>query len=163
MVYQDGPPVAHTGGFDEPTCHACHFGSDLNAPGGEFNLSFPATYVPGDTHLVSISQQHAEMKIGGFQLASRLVGGEQAGLFLEPDSTLEITVSESGIQYVHHSQVGSKVKADGAIGWSFRWVAPDTVAGPVIVHAVANAANGDDSEFGDFVYQTSVTIHTARP
>jgi len=32
--FPDGPPPAHTGGFGEPTCRACHFDGDLNAEGG---------------------------------------------------------------------------------------------------------------------------------
>ena len=43
-VYAEHPPLGHTGGFGEPTCHACHFGGEVN--GGDGTLAVDAAVNP---------------------------------------------------------------------------------------------------------------------
>jgi len=51
----DGPPVAHTGGFGEPTCQACHQGEPLNAPGGSLRIEgLPQRYEPGRAYTLTM-------------------------------------------------------------------------------------------------------------
>jgi hypothetical protein len=53
--------------------------------------------------------------------------------------------------------------ADNAGGWRVEWTAPDDAAGAVIFHVAANAANGDKSESGDFIYTTEVRASMRQP
>ena len=47
----DGPPIAHTGGFGEPTCRVCHQGQPLNAAGGTLRVEgLPGRYEAGRTY-----------------------------------------------------------------------------------------------------------------
>lgn len=146
--YPDPPPPAHTGGFGEPTCHACHFDGPLNAPEGTFRVTgVPDRYTAGARYALTVSLTHPQMQRGGFQLAARRANGTQAGHFPPADGlTVDTAV---GIAYVRPTTIPW---AADTSRWTFTWTAPDTTAGPVAFHAAANAANGDDSDFGDFIY-----------
>jgi hypothetical protein len=51
------------------------------------------------------------------------------------------------------------VSADTA-RWRLLWTAPND-GGTIVFHAVANAANADDSPLGDFVYAASASSRPA--
>src|SRR5919106_6886502 len=90
--YRDGPPLAHTGGFGEPTCRACHADNHLNDPAGSLSITgVPAVYAPGDTHRVTIFLRRAGMRRAGFQLSARFSDGRQAGALRVVDSMATIT------------------------------------------------------------------------
>jgi hypothetical protein len=42
--------------------------------------------------------------------------------------------------------------------FTFTWVAPPTPVGEIVVNAAANAANGDASPVGDYIYSTSLSM-----
>lgn len=156
--YQDGPPVAHTGGFGEPTCHGCHFDAEPNAPGGELALSgIPSVYRPGQTYHLTVSLRYGEMEAGGFQLSARFAEGDargrQAGSFHALDDRAKVTENaRSGVQYAGHTRAGIRLPAGHATTWTLEWTAPFEASGPVAFHAAANAGNGDESQFGDRIY-----------
>ena len=78
--YPEGPPPAHTGGFGEPTCQACHADNPLNAPGGSLALrGLPAVYAPATAYRVTITLRRPGLGRAGFQLAARFATGDQAG------------------------------------------------------------------------------------
>jgi hypothetical protein len=62
---------------------------------------------------------------------------------------------QSGVQYAGQRQTGSSVGEAASARWTIEWTAPDH-GGPVIFHAAANAADGNESADGDFVYTTTV-------
>ncbi len=159
--YRDGPPPAHTGGFDEPTCQACHFDGPLNAPGGHLTLDgVPEAYVAGRTYRLTVTLHRPAMAAGGFELAARLAeSGLQAGAFDVAGGRVRLTgVDTSAVQYAVHTRAGTTPSAPDTARWSLVWHAPPGPAGPVVFHLAANAANDDDSEFGDFIYLTSRTV-----
>lgn len=72
VPYRENPPVAHTGGFGEPTCRVCHFDGPLDPPGGELEVEgLPPGYEPGRTYPLTITLRHPELEAGGFELAVR--------------------------------------------------------------------------------------------
>lgn len=153
-AYAEHPPVGHTGGFNEPTCHACHFGGELNAGEGELSVEgLPSGVQPGATYQLTFTLR-AEMERSGFMGAVRFADGTQAGSLTPVDTsrvTVE-TVDSTGVQYAYHTLTGTEVSGASA-EWSVEWTLPEQVsADSVVVHVSANAANGDDSEFGDDVY-----------
>ena len=157
LRYSDGPPPAHTGGFGEPTCRACHFDAPLNDAGGRLTLEgLPKGYAPGQTYRLRITVAHPSLAAGGFQLSARFPDGAQAGAF-DVDTTRIRThrVDTSGVVYVSHAKAGMRPAAPDTARWSLRWRAPER-PDSVRFHLAANAANGDDSEFGDFIF-----THTA--
>ena len=153
--YPEEMPPAHTGGFGEPTCLQCHFDGTLNEPGGELRVDgIPGAYAPGETYTLEVHVAHEEMERGGFQMAARFAEGEhegeQAGHFAADADEGEVAVDlANGVEYVR--QRASEPAPDSA-RWLVRWTAPDTAQGPVAFHAAANASNGDESPFGDYVY-----------
>ena len=44
--------------------------------------------------------------------------------------------------------------------WVLDWQAPSKKAGAVKINVAANAANGDDSEFGDLIYAHAYILRT---
>ena len=156
-MYHDAPPPAHTGGFGEPTCHSCHFDNPLNAPGGEVSIrGLPSQFFPDSTYLLTISLSKRGLQRGGFQLSTRHQTGEQAGSLtpMNPSSQI-LTSSDSAIQYITHTPEGTRPLAPDTARWAFAWTAPTPPDKPVVFHLAANASNGDDSEFGDFIYLLS--------
>lgn len=149
------PPPAHTGGFGEPTCESCHMGNALNDAAGAVELrGIPAAgYEPGRTYRVTVVVRRPGMGAGGFEIAARgLAGadsGRAAGTWQALDERVAVT-PQNGIPYAHHTEPGAEPAADSA-AWTLAWTAPAT-AGRIVFHVAANAANGDRSQFDDYVY-----------
>ncbi len=160
--YPDYAVPAHTGGFGEPTCQACHFDGDLNAPGGTLRIEgWSEKPVPGESYELTVRLIRADMVRAGFQLAIRTAAGTQAGTLEPADARSTVTKGPGGVLYVHHLPDGTGLTADEAAAWRLVWTAPDTV-GRLVAHVVANAANGDASEFGDTIYADSLQAEIRR-
>jgi hypothetical protein len=156
----DYPPLAHTGGFGEPTCQACHMGEALNAAGGTLRIEgAPETWRPGERYRLVVVLQRDSLARGGFELAARfLSGGGQAGSLSVADTTLARVTADTAthVQFAHHSMAGTRGGAPGEKRWVVTWRAP-AHGGPVAFHAAAVAANDDDSNLGDLVYTATAT------
>lgn len=148
-LFPDDPPPAHTGGFGEPTCLVCHFDNELDDGEAIFEIRGLAEVVGGRSYDVELILVREEMLRAGFQLSVRDGDGADAGL-LEPIDPSTTTSSGRGITYLQQTIDGAAVEGDSTI-WRFRWTAPDDL-GEAVFHAAGNAANGDESQFGDFVY-----------
>lgn len=159
--YSDRPPLQHTGGFGEPTCHRCHFDNPVNADSEALQLDgLPEHYAPGARYPLSIVLASEGLQRAGFQLAARFAEGDgagsQAGKLMGSGTDVQVREAATGVLYAHHTKAGSQSHGPGRASWSVVWRAPEAAKhAPVAFHLVANAANGDDSEFGDHV-------HTAR-
>jgi hypothetical protein len=159
-AYPSGPPPAHTGGFGEPTCALCHFGAPVNAPGGRLTVDgVPGAYRAGERYRLTVCVEKPELAAGGFQLAARFADGAQAGSLRPVDGRAQVVAGRGGVQYAGHTEEGAASAGDARIAWEVEWTAPEAAAGPVSFHASANAANGDGSALGDFVYTLE---HTSR-
>jgi hypothetical protein len=157
-AFLDGPPPGYTGGFGEPTCALCHFGSAVNEAGGTLSLAgVPDTYHRGERYRITVSLARGDLQRGGFSLSARFAegaaAGRQAGTFRAPDERVKVVEgTPGGVQYAGHARPGVQPAAPGRIEWTVEWTAPDSAAGPVVFHAAANSADGDESQFGDLVY-----------
>ena len=158
--YTDGPPPGHTGGFNEPTCRACHSDNPLNQDEGALELSgAPDVYTPGQSYTLTVELTRPGLRTAGFQLAARHGEGDRAGLQAGELRAIDEWVQviegiESAISYAQHTGGGTSLVAD-TVRWSIEWRAPDRPGGAVIFDVAANASNDDASEFGDFIYATS--------
>ena len=157
-AYPEAPPVAHTGGFGEPTCQKCHFDLPMNAPGGSLTLGgVPEVYAAGARYLLSIQLTRPAMGRGGVQVAARFAdgvqAGQQAGTLQPVDDRLEVVLDDSSaVAYAHHTKAGTLLAAPDTARWTVAWTAPEAADGRIVFHLTANAANDDASEFGDYVY-----------
>jgi hypothetical protein len=152
--YAEGAPPGFSGGFKEDSCHACHFHETLNTGGGRLTLEgVPAAFVAGGRYVLTVTLTRSAMKRAGFQLAVRFKDdGAQAGaLAAGAEEQARVSVeSQGGVQYAGQKQAGAIVDADTA-RWTIEWTAPPR-GGAVIFHVAANAADGNESTDGDFVY-----------
>lgn len=154
LGYAEHPPLAHTGGFGEPTCRACHVGEDGNGGDGSLVVNgLPDAPRPGHTYRLSV-QLVAPMKRAGFMLAVRHPDRTQAGRLssLETGRVAVHTVDSTGVQYAHHTLKGTTLPESDRATWHVRWTAPDVPGDTALIHVAANAANDDASEFGDKIY-----------
>lgn len=141
-LYPANPPTAHTGGFGERSCQTCHREEDADSGVGSVTL---ATDPDG---WIAVEMTHPGMVKAGFQLTARFEDGTQAGAFTA-DGDAYAVEEKDGIQYAAQTDAGSRV-SDGRVGWRIRWTPPAT--GPVRLHVSAVAGDGDESQFGDWVY-----------
>jgi hypothetical protein len=146
--------LGFSGGFGEDHCQACHSGENLNSSRGSLTTSAPARYEGGQTYAVTITLKRPRMAMGGFVFTARYEDDStQAGTLAVADSLKDRVkvVIDRGVQYAYHSRPGTELSAAGVARWTLLWTAP---AGnrPVVFNAAANAANGDDTPGGDFIY-----------
>jgi hypothetical protein len=162
-AYAEGAPPGFSGGFQEDSCHACHFDAKPNAGPGRVTIEgVPAAFAPGERYTLTITLQRASMKLAGFQLAARFKdSGAQAGTIAPGPGDGERAgfESQAGIQYAGQKKAGAAVAGD-ATQWTIEWTAPKS-GGPVIFHVAANAADGNERADGDFVY--TATAESAPP
>jgi hypothetical protein len=165
-AYAEGAPPGFSGGFKEDSCHACHFHEQLNSGGGRVMIEgMPASFEAGQRYTLTVTLTRAGMKRAGFQLATRFKDtGAQAGTLAPgPGEGERVRVeSQSGVQYASQKKGGSSVSAADATRWTLEWIAPDR-GGPVIVHVSANAADGNESADGDFVYTAASESASTPP
>lgn len=165
-AYRDGPPPGHTGGFGEPLCSECHFGSSMDTDAGSLTHQIPASFEADERYTLVVELEHPEMAAAGFQLAIRFAAGRragvQAGRLESGGPRTAVTVdTTTGVHYGHHTVPGTTLSDPGRARWRLVWIAPDTVA-DVVVHIAANAADDDASEFGDGIFSTAARV-TAGP
>jgi len=158
--YLDGAPPGFSGGFGEDSCLECHFDEDLNQPPGRLILSgVPASYTPGETYPLSISLTRPGLVLAGFQLTSRFEDGTQAGMLAPPSGGDErVAISsdtDTRVLYAHQRGTAAEPAAPAAARWTVSWTAPEADARAVLFHVAANAADGDGSASGDYVYTTA--------
>jgi hypothetical protein len=156
--YAEGAPPGFSGGFKEDSCHACHFHAPPNSDGGRVTIEgVPATFVSGERYTLTVTLTRSGMKRAGFQLAVRFKdSGAQAGTLGPGNGEGErVGVDRQGsVQYAGQKGAGSLVGTADSARWTIEWTAPDR-GGPVIFHVSANAADGNESADGDFVYTTT--------
>jgi hypothetical protein len=161
----NGPPLAHSGGFGEPTCRACHFDRPLNEAGGSLALEgLPERWIAGEQASLEVVLSRPQLARAGFQLSVRFSDGEragqQAGRFRAEGKRVTVrTDTVTDVDYAQHTRAGTKVFASGPARWRVMWEAPAAGAS-VTFHVAGNASNDDDSEFGDSIYTTRYTIDT---
>ncbi len=166
-AFPDGPFPRLTGGFGEETCLNCHNSFELNAGralGGTFQIeNVPRTYQAGQSYTLSVLISQPGQRRWGFELSSRFAeDGRQAGR-LQPDDELTQVRPAGGVQYIEHTEAGSrKGTADGPVEFQFTWIAPDPAQGPVLFNAAGNAANSNDKTDGDFVYTAGAYSATSE-
>lgn len=155
-THPEGAPPAHTGGFGEPTCISCHFGHELAEPGATLRLEgVPDAYTPGERYTLHVVLAMDGLPRGGFQLTARFADGELAGQqagTLHPADDRAIAVDFDAVTYASHSYDGTYPTTPDTLRWPLHWTAPETASADIVFHLVANAADDDESPFGDRIY-----------
>lgn len=158
QTYAGGAPPNWNGApGSNGTCVACHSGADVNSGTGAVTLAAPATFAPGDTlELVvavdNTTEPNPERRQGFLISVHDAASGEHAGqlVVLDPMTTQPAQGDEN---FLTQTPVGSTVAE-----WAMQWVAPEDAPDSVTVYVAANAANGNGSPSGDFIYTTTAAL-----
>jgi hypothetical protein len=156
-----GPPNGVTGAPGEGTCANCH--GNLNTGSGSVGLTLPGEYTPGDTVSVAIALQQTGQQRWGFEITVLNYINMPAGNLMVTDAArTQLSIAGNGRQYVKHTSTGTDNGVlNVAPGWSLKWASPASPAGPVTFYVAGNAANGNGSSSGDFIYTTSQVLPQA--
>jgi hypothetical protein len=151
-AYDARPPLAHTGGFGEPSCRECHFDGPAPPPEMLSLGGVPERYQAGVVYPLEIAILDTTARVGGFQLSARVSAGPHAGtqagaLCALGARVVVVADTATGVQYASHS---GAAPAD-SLRWRVEWRAPTDDVGAVIFHVAANSANDDDSMLGDVI------------
>jgi hypothetical protein len=160
-AFASGPPVGSTGAPGETTCANCHFGSQ---PSGQFTITAPQTYNPGQTYQIVVRHQTADQtrRRWGFQLTA-LTGSSPAGTFGGAGGNTQIAEGAGARIYIEHTTAGTFAgQANGAV-WAFNWTAPATNVGAVTLYSAGNQANNDGIAEGDQIYTATATVQPPPP
>lgn len=155
-AYISNPPLSHTGGWGEPTCHACHSDGELDSPDVTLDVDgFPARYTAGALYPITISVAGPGQILAGFQASLRFLEGPlrglQAGHLQAIDGRVVVRADTlNSVQYAHHTREGTELVSEERGAWQILWRAP-VAAQSVILHVTANSANGDNSPFSDLI------------
>lgn len=154
FAFSSGPPDERTGAPNEATCVAagCHAGNDLNASGGALTLTIPETYQPNEVYTIVVDLARTGQSKWGFEMTALDGDGARAGTF-EIDPAGDTQLGEAnGKQYIKQTAIGTAAGTNNENGWEFQWTAPDTDVGPITFYAAGNAANGNFTATGDYIY-----------
>jgi hypothetical protein len=149
-----GPPAGVSGAPGETNCTVCHFSEK---GGGQFTVTAPANYTPGQTYQIVVRHINTNQtrRRWGFQMTA-LAGTTSAGTITNTSGNTQ-TFSASGRFYTEHTTTGTFAGQAGGAVWTFNWTAPATNVGAVTFYAAGNQANNDGTSDGDQIYTTSAT------
>ncbi len=158
-----GPSPSFTDAPLESNCTVCHTTNPVNTGSGMLQITgIPAMHSPGQEIEITVTATKEDAVIYGFQLTAVDANGNTPGTFALPAETVprtqvvSNTFDEITRQYAQHTIDGLTGSAFGSNSWTFKWTAPMAAGGPVNFYAAANAADGDGSPSGDFIYTASV-------
>ncbi len=162
-AFSSGPPAGRTGAPSETTCTACHAGNALNSGPGTLTITgLPANYSPNQEVAVTVTLRQANRARYGFQVTAIDDQGRAAGELVVTDTprTQRVTGNVGGNQrqYVEHNFAGVTPNGTDQNTWTFTWRAPAQSVGRVTFYVAGNAANGNNANSGDFIYNINQSI-----
>ncbi len=162
--------AGRTGSPGESVCNqaGCHSGNPLNDAAGSLTLSAPTLtgfqYVLGQTYTINVTVARPGVNLFGFDFEALISSGASAGTLTITSATttkiLNITVGGNVRKNVVHKSGGGA--SANTHTFSFDWTAPLTNVGNVTFYFSGNAANGNGTTSGDFIYKSSQVV-TAAP
>ncbi len=150
-AYPDGPPWE---ALDAPAgCTACHSDAETvrNAPALRL-AGLPGALAPGARYRLHITLQDPDMRRAGYLLGLRM-GEEGAGVLAACDAR-----SATQGAMARSTAAGAVLSGEGTADWCLDWQAPARIDSDLRITLWANAANGDDSPFGDRVHLRVIGI-----
>ncbi len=155
-LLSSGAPAGRTGAPGDLTCAdgGCHVSNAVNSGDGSVVIEAPATYDGGSPIDLVVRTSKPGAARFGFQITVRDTNGAMSGRFEVTDGT---QFSDFGLAtYVTHAATAPR--AADTYQWLIRWVPPTENATDVTFYAAGNAANGDDTNFNDYIYTTSAAV-----
>jgi uncharacterized protein (TIGR03437 family) len=176
--FSSGPVIRRTGApVDDngTTCTACHRGNDLNSPGGFVRIE-AVPYRSGQKQTLRVTVSHPEAQRWGFQLTARFASDptRKAGTFTVVEGgPIKVRCAPDGRDATPTTSCGNDVEfaehggtpestfggVNGTKTFDVEWTPPEGAdLGDIIFYAAGNAANGNNTNVGDRIYNTSTRI-----
>lgn len=141
-AFPDGAPWESAS--SEEGCNECHFDAGATLESEALAIAgLPDGIDPGAVYRLTLSLRADEMYRAGFLLTARQ-NGAPAGRF----TALDDRASTQGAQ-ARSTERGAELEGPGLAEWRLEWTAPAVLEGPVSFELWGNAANDDQSPFGD--------------
>lgn len=141
------------------TCAVCHGSFELNAGDGSIEVEAAATAAPGDAVPITITLDNqtppATEGSGrqGFEATVRdPETGDLWGRLLLTDA-VDTKYASADSSYVTHTLSGT-----ARTTWTFDWEPGTERSGTARVYVAGNAANGDGSPSGDYIYAATADV-----
>jgi hypothetical protein len=157
-VVKENGKAGNTGSPGETTCRQCHNDFALNAPGGGIQLSstnMPGwMYEPGTTYHMKVTVGKQGATLFGVGLEALTTSNTNAGTLVITEASSQLKnatiggVARRNLVHVENGGLANNQKA-----FIFDWQAPATDVGNVTFYFTGNAADGDGSNNGDFIYR----------
>ena len=154
FAFSFDPPDEKTGAPNESTCAqaGCHAANELNASGGSVMLTIPETYIPSEVYTIVVNLSRSGQSRWGFEMTALDADGARAGSFKADDAANTQVSDTNSKQYIQHTSNGTAQGTNDAHMWEFQWTAPDADIGTITFYVAGNAANGDSTSAGDYIY-----------
>lgn len=171
-AFSSGPPASRTGApalgaFGmEPTCTACHTTFPLNSGPGALAISgLPVFYMPNQEITITVTVTQPDRVRYGFEATVLDDQGRRAGDLVVTDSArtriIDGAGNFAGRQYIQHIAAGTQPSGTNQGSWNFTWRAPAQSVGRVTFYVAGNAANGQQGNANDFIYNASQSVQAA--
>lgn len=164
-INRTGAPT--DGGQDCTACHATNRPANSDSRG--FVRISAVNYTPGQKQTIRVTIFHPEAQRWGFSFTSRLASDEtrKAGI-VTPNDSVQVQCDPTGNapcgtdrEFASHIQAATRNGANGAQTFAFEWTPPETASGDIVFYAAGNAANGGNSNAGDYIYTTRLVLQPA--
>ncbi|WP_411820572.1 choice-of-anchor V domain-containing protein [Hyphococcus formosus] len=143
LANPDGAPWGASNPQSVQNCHSCHFDGKANLNSSAITLEgVPKAIKAGETYRLTLNLAKPEKTVAGF-LASVSRGKFSA---------------QAGDLEVMKGQIRSTEPKLEIAKWVFDWTAPEEIDGEVVFMIAANAANDDQSSFGDEIHFRTFTV-----
>jgi uncharacterized protein (TIGR03118 family) len=175
--FSTGPPARRTAapGDSSLACTVCHVGTALNGGAGsvKITLAGAATYTGGVMQHIQVTVSDPDQQRWGFQLSARLksdpANGRAGDLLPGADGFTHIrcdsgnfdTCKDGEIQFIEHTQPGTRIGTPKGATFDFDWMPPAAGSGTVTLYVAGNAANGNGALTGDHIYTSNVQLTEA--
>jgi hypothetical protein len=158
--------AGRTGSPGETTCNTtgCHVGNAINAVNGSISISAPTLlnweYVPGEVYPISVTVARQGVSLYGIGFEALRTTGANGGT-LSITNGVQTTLMNAFVSGNNRTNVVHNLNGGASANnhtFTFNWTAPLTNVGNITFYAAGNAANGNNTTSGDFIYTTSQVI-----
>lgn len=150
-----------TGSPGESTCNSggCHNSFGLNSGPGSITIThdIPAEgYTPGTVYNITVTVAQQGVSLFGVGFEALTSGNVNAGTLTATNSSVQIKTAANGRKNIVHT-LGGGASANSK-AFQFTWTAPAAGTGNVTFYGIGNAANGNNSTSGDYIYNTNQSV-----
>lgn len=155
LAFSSGPPNGMTGAPGENNCTSCHDSFPVNSGDGNFQISGPLTFEPGQTYQITVTISDPGQRRWGFEITPLNYGT----CVITQSAHTQLSM-QNGRSYIKHTSAGTfNGTMNGPVSWNFNWTAPVESPEQIIFYAAGNAANGNGNNSGDYIYTTTFVTH----